>query len=77
MAIIWATTNGYVDEIAVDDVAAFNDGFRQALRAEQSILAGIRDSLDLSDDSIAKLEKAVQDFAKGFQGSAVTAGASP
>ena len=40
VAIIWATTNGYVDEVAVDDVAAFNDGFRQALRAEQSIQIG-------------------------------------
>ena len=76
VAIIWATTNGYVDEVAVQDVAAFNDGFRQALRAEKTILAGIRDSLDLSDDSIAKLEKAVGDFAKGFQGTAATAGAT-
>ena len=57
-------------------VAAFNDGFRQALRAEKTILAGIRDSLDLSDESIAKLEKAVADFAKGFQGTAATAGAT-
>ncbi|MGI9186779.1 MAG: F0F1 ATP synthase subunit alpha, partial [Gaiellales bacterium] len=76
VAIIWATTNGHVDGIAVDDVARFNDGFRQSLRAEKTILTGIRESLDLSDDTVAKLTTAVEQFAAGFQGSAATAGAT-
>ena len=76
VAIIWATTNGHVDGIAVDDVARFNDGFRQSLRAEKTILTAIRESLDLSDDTVAKLTTAVQQFAAGFEGSAAIAGAT-
>ena len=67
---------GHVDGIAVDDVARFNDGLRQSLRAEKTVLAAIRESLDLSDDTVAKLKTAVEQFAAGFQGSATTAGAT-
>ena len=76
VAIIWATTNGHVDDVAVDDVSRFNDGLRQSLRAEKTVLAAIRESLDLSDDTVAKLKAAVEQFAAGFQGSATTAGAT-
>jgi F-type H+-transporting ATPase subunit alpha len=76
VAIIWATTNGHVDGVDVADVARFNDGFRQSLRAEKTILAAIRESLDLSDDTVAKLKVAAEQFAAGFQGSAATAGAT-
>ena len=76
VAVIWATTNGHVDGIAVDDVSRFNDGLRQSLRAEKTVLAAIRESLDLSDDTVTKLKAAVEQFAAGFQGSATTAGAT-
>ena len=60
----------------MQDVARFNDGFRQSLRAEKTILTGIRESLDLSDDTVAKLKVAVDQFAAGFEGSTVAAGAT-
>jgi F-type H+-transporting ATPase subunit alpha len=76
VAIIWATTNGHVDGVDVADVSRFNDGFRQSLRAEKTILTAIRESLDLSDDTVAKLKTAAEQFASGFQGSVVTTGAT-
>ena len=76
VAIIWATTNGHVDEVDVADVSRYNDGLRQALRAEKAVLAAIRESLDLSDETVDKLRGQVEQFAKGFQGSAAAAGAS-
>jgi F-type H+-transporting ATPase subunit alpha len=74
VAVIWATTNGFVDDIDAGDVSRFNDGFRQALRSEKAILTAIRESLDLSDDTIEKLKVAVGQFAAGFEGSAAAAG---
>ena len=76
VAIIWATTNGHVDGVDVVDVSRFNDGFRQSLRAEKTILTAIRESLDLSDDTVAKLKTAAEQFAAGFQGSVVATGAT-
>jgi F-type H+-transporting ATPase subunit alpha len=76
VAIIWATTNGHLDTVDVADVSRFNDGFRQALRAEQATLAAIRESNDLSDDTLEKLKTQVTQFAAGFEGSAATAGAT-
>ena len=73
--MIWATTNGFVDDIDAGDVSRFNDGFRQALRSEKAILTAIRESLDLSDDTIEKLKVAVGQFAAGFEGTAAAAGA--
>ena len=75
VAVIWATTNGFVDDIDAGDVSRFNDGFRQALRSEKVILTAIRESLDLSDDTIEKLKVAVGQFTSGFEGSAAAAGA--
>ena len=75
VAVIWATTNGFVDDIDAGDVSRFNDGFRQALRSEKAILTAIRESLDLSDDTIEKLKVAVGQFSAGFEGTAAAAGA--
>ncbi len=57
-------------------MSRYNDGLRQALRAEKAVLAAIRESLDLSDETVDKLRGQVEQFAKGFQGSAAAAGAS-
>jgi F-type H+-transporting ATPase subunit alpha len=67
VAIIWATTNGFVDDIPVDDVARFNEGLRRALQAQRAVLDPIRESNDLSDDAVEGLKKAVEEFKGGFQ----------
>jgi F-type H+-transporting ATPase subunit alpha len=66
VAIIWAATNGYLDDIPVEQVSRFNDDLRQYLRAERTILAEIRDSQELSDELVDRLRGAVEQFAEGF-----------
>jgi F-type H+/Na+-transporting ATPase subunit alpha len=67
VAIIWATTNGYVDDIPVDDVTRFNEGLRRALQSQRAVLDPIRDSKDLSDETVEALKKVVEEFKGGFQ----------
>jgi F-type H+-transporting ATPase subunit alpha len=64
---LWVALNGYLDEIPVAQVSRFHDDLRASLRAEQGALAAIRDSGDLSDETVAALRKAVEEFAQGFE----------
>jgi F-type H+/Na+-transporting ATPase subunit alpha len=64
---LWVALNGYLDEIPVAQVSRFHDELRTSLRAEQKALGAIRDSGDLSDDTVAALRKAVEEFAQGFE----------
>jgi len=67
VAIIWATTNGYVDDLPVEEVARFNEGLREYLRGDRAVLEGIRSSGDLSSESEEALKKTVEEFKQGFQ----------
>ena len=64
---LWVALNGYLDEIPVAQVSRFHDELRASLRAEQKALGAIRDSGDLSDDTVAALRKAVEEFVQGFE----------
>jgi F-type H+-transporting ATPase subunit alpha len=64
---LWVALNGYLDEIPVAQVSRFHDELRTSLRAEQKVLEAIRESGDLSDDTVAALRKAVEEFAQGFE----------
>jgi F-type H+-transporting ATPase subunit alpha len=66
VAIIWATTNGLVDDIPVEDVQRFNEELRAHLRTERAILDDITQSRDLSDETAEKLRAAVTEFKQGF-----------
>jgi F-type H+/Na+-transporting ATPase subunit alpha len=67
VAIIWATTNGYVDDLPVEEVARFNDGLREYLRGERAVLEAMRSSGDLASDTEEALKKTVEEFKQGFQ----------
>jgi F-type H+-transporting ATPase subunit alpha len=66
VAIVWAATNGYLDDIPVEQVSRFNDDLRQYLRAERTILTEIRESQELSDELVDRLRGAVEQFGEGF-----------
>src|SRR4051794_19339697 len=66
-ATIWAATNGYLDDIAVDEVQRFIDEFLGALRAEGSVLETIRESGDLTDETAERMKKVADDFKGTFQ----------
>jgi F-type H+-transporting ATPase subunit alpha len=63
---IYAGTNGYLDDIPVNDVPRFQDELREHLKAEGSILQAIREQGDLDDDTTEKLQQELDRFNQGF-----------
>ncbi|MDK2770082.1 MAG: F0F1 ATP synthase subunit alpha [Sphingomonas sp.] len=64
---IFAGTNGYIDSVAVTDVVRYEAAMLAEMRSKHAdILAAIRDSKDLSDDTKAKLKDALAAFGKTF-----------
>ncbi|WP_382305313.1 F0F1 ATP synthase subunit alpha [Herbiconiux sp. UC225_62] len=64
---IWAGTNGKLDEVPVDDILRFEAEFHDFLGRNTEILTTLRDTNVLSDETVAALEKAVDDFKLEFQ----------
>jgi F-type H+-transporting ATPase subunit alpha len=67
VASIYAGVNGFLDPLPVKDVGRFEAGLIDHLKsAAPQILATIRDSKDLSNDTAAALKDAIAAFAKTF-----------
>jgi F-type H+-transporting ATPase subunit alpha len=67
VAIIYAATNGYMDEVALGDARAFETEFYRALEGRHpEILTGIRDKKQFDDQLKGALDNAVKEFAKDF-----------
>jgi F-type H+-transporting ATPase subunit alpha len=65
---IWAGSNGYLDDVPVDDVSRFETDFLDYLRrSHEGILQTIRESLALSEDTVTALKDAIGEFRKGFE----------
>ena len=65
---IWSGSNGYLDDVPVDDVGKFEADFLDFLRRSHAgILESIRESLALSEDTVTALKDAVEEFRKGFE----------
>jgi F-type H+-transporting ATPase subunit alpha len=64
---IWAGTNGKLDEVPVDDILRFEAEFHDFLARNTEVLTVLRDTNVLSDETVADLEKAVDDFKLEFQ----------
>jgi len=65
---IWAGTNGYLDEVPVEDVGRFEHDFLDFLkRSHSAILTTIRETLDLTEDTVTGLKDAITEFRKGFE----------
>jgi F-type H+-transporting ATPase subunit alpha len=68
VAILWVATNGYLDDVPVDQVRAFENQVLEYLRSAHSdILQRIATEKALSDELIAALRKAVENFKAGSQ----------
>ncbi|SEK85686.1 ATP synthase F1 subcomplex alpha subunit [Sphingomonas palmae] len=64
---IFAGTNGYLDQVAVQDVVRYESAMLSFMREQHAdVLTGIRDSRELSKDSESKLKSALDSFAKTF-----------
>ena len=67
VAVIFAGGNGYLDDVPVRGVQAFEKALLGNLRSKHAdLLNEIGTSKDLSDANAAKLKEIVQGFAKSF-----------
>ena len=67
VVVIWTGTTGQLDEIAVEDVRRFENEFLDYIRREKSgLLAAIRESQKLEDETRSGLEDAVAAFKTQF-----------
>ncbi|HJN25147.1 MAG TPA: F0F1 ATP synthase subunit alpha, partial [Rhodospirillales bacterium] len=64
---IFAGVNGYADGVEVTDVTRFEESLMDDIRANGTdILGEIRDSKDLSDETVEKLKAFLDKFTKAF-----------
>ncbi|HEY5723916.1 MAG TPA: F0F1 ATP synthase subunit alpha [Allosphingosinicella sp.] len=64
---IYSGVNGYLDKIPVDAVVRFESGLLSHIRHDHGdILATIRDSKTLDDDTAGKLKTVLEDYTKTF-----------
>ena len=59
---VWTGTNGYLDDIEVSDVLPFEAALLDHLRRNSGVLAAIRDTGQLAEDTEAELRAAVESF---------------
>ncbi len=68
VALIFAGSNGYIDDIAFDRVASFSQGLLAHIKASGDLLSTIRSEKRLTDDTERALRAAIEEFRKVFQG---------
>ena len=65
---IWAGTNGYLDDVPIEDVSRFESEFLDSLkRNNPGILDAIRETRDLSEDTLTALKDAIEQFRRTFE----------
>jgi F-type H+/Na+-transporting ATPase subunit alpha len=65
---IWAGTNGYLDDVPVEDVSRFESEFLDSLKRNNAgILDAIRETRDLADDTATSLKDAIEQFRRTFE----------
>lgn len=67
VVILWAATNGYLDEVQVERVKEYEKEYITYLKLRQKdVLAAIAKEKDLTDVVVAKLEKVTKAFSETF-----------
>ena len=74
VAIVFAANNGYLDNVAVDKLRAYEESFYRYFDTQQpDILKAIREKKIIDDDTKAALKSAIESFGKQFSATAVSA----
>ncbi len=68
VAIIFAAGQGFLDDIAVEDVRRFEAGLYEYLDAEPEVLTLIREKRELNDEVKNKLKNAITQYKQQFTG---------
>jgi F-type H+-transporting ATPase subunit alpha len=64
---VWAGTNGYLDDVPVEEVRRFEDEFLDYIqRSHEGVYASIRETGELNDDTATMLKDAIEEFRRGF-----------
>jgi F-type H+/Na+-transporting ATPase subunit alpha len=65
--MIFALNNGFLDSIAVDQLAAFEEKFLTSMRlGGKGILDAIKTSREITDDTKKQLQEFIETFKKDF-----------
>jgi F-type H+-transporting ATPase subunit alpha len=65
---VWAGNAGYLDDVPVEDVRRFENEFLDEVqRSHAGIYAAIRETGELSDDTVVALKDAIGEFRRGFE----------
>ncbi|MBB1196752.1 MULTISPECIES: F0F1 ATP synthase subunit alpha [Curtobacterium] len=64
---IWAGTNGKLDTVPVPDVLRFESELLDHLRRNSDVLTTLRETNQLSDETVAEMDKQIDEFTKSFQ----------
>ena len=68
VAIVWCGANGFLDPLPVAELARCEKQMLAHLREQfPELLAAIRDSGDLADDTVSTLREVMGNFVKDFQ----------
>jgi F-type H+-transporting ATPase subunit alpha len=63
---LYAGTNGYLDDVPTGQVSRFQNELREYMRTEKTVLDGIRESKDISDDLAERLNAEIGKFKETF-----------
>ena len=67
VAVIYAVTNGYLDDVPVDRIKKWELGFHEFLQVQRDeILTGIREGKELTEEIEKALIEATQEYTAGF-----------
>ena len=65
--VIWAATNGYTDDVAIEDIRRFEtDLLKFVENSHPGLLADIADKKTLTDEIKAGLKQVLEDFKEGW-----------
>src|SRR5579871_6274998 len=65
---VWAGTTGQLDDVPVEDIGRFESELLDAIgREHPGIYDTIRETGDLSDDTVTAMKDAVEEFRRGFE----------
>ena len=74
VAIIYAATKGFLDNVAIEDVRRYEEDLYRYLEASHpAVLTGIAEKKTLDDETKTALEAALKEFGNRFTGSQKTA----
>jgi F-type H+-transporting ATPase subunit alpha len=63
VAILYALTNGFMDDVEVSEIKNWENDFHKYLDAQaKKVLALIADKKELSEEVVSALEKAIKEF---------------